>query len=137
MTRSGQNDARRLPVNASPWGTVNVAGQCRRTGVATRKRARLVSLWRQWSHLGEERPALPTDVFSQIFPDLVGHFEEHPDDQGIELATRPELDFLTGGLECLRRTIGAVHGHSVEGVGDREYARAERDLLSLQAAGIT
>ena len=42
--------------------------------------------------------ALGIDVFPQVFPDIVGHFEEYLDDLGIELAARPELDFLAGGL---------------------------------------
>ena len=76
------------------------------------------------------------DVFPQVFPDIVGHFEEYLDDLGIELATRPEFDFLAGGLKRLCRAIGAVHGHGVEGVGDREDARAQRDLVALQSTGI-
>jgi hypothetical protein len=37
---------------------------------------------------------LRDDTSAQVFPDIVGHFEEHLDHLGIELASRPTLYFL-------------------------------------------
>src|SRR5260370_4094411 len=89
----------------------------------------------QWLYLGESW-TWATDIFPQVFPDIVGHFEEHLDELGVELAAGPEFDFLAGSRKCLRRAVGAVGGHGVEGVGDREHACGQGGLLARQAAGI-
>src|ERR1700675_5099429 len=78
----------------------------------------------------------PIDVFPQVFPDIVGHVEEHLDDLGIELPAGPEFDFRARGFKGLRVTVGTVRGHGVEGVGDWEHTCAERNLIALQSSGI-
>ena len=46
-----------------------------------------------------KRRVLPIDVFSEVFPDVLGHFEKYFDDLGIELSSGPELDFLARDLK--------------------------------------
>src|SRR5208283_3926499 len=79
---------------------------------------------------------LPIDVLLQTLPYIVWHLEENLNDLGIELPAGPDFDFLAGRGKCLRGAVWAVRGHGVEGVGDGENARAERDLITLQATGI-
>jgi hypothetical protein len=51
-----------------------------------------------WLH-PRERRVLPVDVFPEVFPDVLGHFEEYFDDLRIELSSGPEFDFLAGNLK--------------------------------------
>jgi hypothetical protein len=76
------------------------------------------------------------DVCPQVFPDIVGHFEEYLDDLGIELATGPEFDFLAGRLNALRLAVRAIGSHGIERIGNRENSRAQRNLFAFQFAGI-
>ena len=51
---------------------------------------------------------LRIDLLAQIFPDGVGHIQEHTDDFGIKLAAGKTLHFFTGYLNRLRRAIRPV-----------------------------
>ncbi len=51
-----------------------------------------------WLH-SRERRVLPVDVFPEVFPDVLRHFEEYFDDLWIELPSRPEFDFLAGDIK--------------------------------------
>src|SRR6266511_4190572 len=54
----------------------------------------------------------------------------------VELGAGAGHDLLEGPLVGHRAPVGPVGGHGVEGVADREDARAQRDLLAAQAGGI-
>ena len=62
--------------------------------------------------------------------------EERGDDLGVELRAGAALDLRDRFLERERRAVEAVGRHRVEGVGDEDDARAERDLLAGEAVGV-
>src|SRR6266496_3449349 len=84
-----------------------------------------------------EPQELGVDIFSEIFEDIFGYFEEHGHDGWIELPSRPEFDLLASGSKRLGGAVGAVGAHRVEGVGNRENPCSERDFIVLEAARIT
>src|SRR4051812_7277953 len=81
--------------------------------------------------------ALRVNLPSQIFPDVVGHGEKCFYDIRIKLPSSPFYDFNFGGLHGLCSAIWAVRGDGVQGIGDRENSRPERNFLTFQAARIT
>lgn len=57
--------------------------------------------------------ALCVDFAAEVFEDVVGHFEENLDDLGIELATRPCLDFGASLSESSGGTVRTVRDNGV------------------------
>ena len=57
-------------------------------------------------------------------------------DVGIELRVGAALDLGDRDLVRERAAVGAVAGHRVVGVGDRDDARHERDVVALRAERI-
>src|SRR5579859_6269214 len=77
------------------------------------------------------------EVFAQVTPVLFGNGAENFDDLGIELRSRATTNFFAGVGHRQSFAIRAVADHGVQRVGNGEYAGAERNLVALQAAGIT
>ena len=63
-------------------------------------------------------------------------FTNASDELGIELRARAALDLADRDLVLERAAIGAVGGHRVVGVGDRDDAADERDVLAREPARI-
>src|SRR5712671_3428277 len=49
---------------------------------------------------------LAVDIFAEIVPDFLGHFQKYANDFGIELPAGPLLDLGLCGVKRLLRTIG-------------------------------
>src|SRR5215469_6620094 len=69
-------------------------------------------------------------------PMLFRDGEKNPDDFGIKLGAGATANFLFGVGHRQRPSVRAIADHSVEGVGNGEYAGAKRNLLSAETAGI-
>src|ERR1700724_470614 len=63
--------------------------------------------------------------------------EERADDPWVEVATAPGLDLLQRLIQAQGWTVDPVGDHGFKGIGDSDDARAERDLLALEALGIS
>src|SRR5215217_2930011 len=61
---------------------------------------------------------------------------EGVDHRRVELGPGPVGDLLAGPVEGEGLAVGAVRGHGVEGVGDREHPGPGRDGLAGQAVGV-
>src|ERR1700691_534229 len=59
---------------------------------------------------------------TQIFPNIVRHFEKHSHHFRIKLPPGPLQDFGTRRLQRLLRTIGTIRGDCIESIGDRKDA---------------
>src|SRR5579863_977939 len=79
---------------------------------------------------------LRIDLPAQVFPYLVRHVEKDLNHFGIKLPPGPLRDLLPCGLQRLSRPVNPVGCDGVERVGNRENARSERDLFSLQVPRI-
>ena len=97
-----------------------------------------------WAHfssrsLGQTvapRARLGFNLSAQVLPDALRDGLKYFNDLGIELLSRLAFDLAPAGGDGLRRAIGPVGGHGIEGVGDGEYSRPQRNLLALQTPGI-
>ena len=61
---------------------------------------------------------------------------ERRDAPGAELGARGLAQLVQRGVEGAGRTVDAGREHRVEGVGDVDDPRAERDVLAREAVGI-
>src|ERR1700752_5342474 len=77
-----------------------------------------------------------TNLVVQRDPHAIGMREKHFYDARIELSAGISLNFFSRGGNRQRLAIGPVGNHRVERIGNGEYARAQRNLLTTQAAGI-
>src|SRR5450755_1193763 len=80
---------------------------------------------------------LGVNLFAQVRPDTLIHFEENFDDVGIELPSRPEFDLVTSCRQRLCRAIRPVRSNGIERIRHGEHSRSQRNLLALQPARIT
>src|SRR5690242_6806086 len=68
--------------------------------------------------------------------DRLVHRHERGHDGGVELCSRTAGQLLERLLLGLRHLVGTVLGHRVEGVGDEDDPRAERDRLPAEAVRV-
>ena len=66
----------------------------------------------------------------------VDELDERVGELGVELGARAALDLADRDLVAERAAVRAVRGHRVVGVGDRDDAADQRDVLTRQAARV-
>src|SRR5216683_6246212 len=59
--------------------------------------------------------------------------QESVDHPWVEVATATGLDLFESLGQAKGRTVNAVGHHGLEGIGDRDDARTQRDVLALEA----
>src|SRR5260370_23583359 len=77
-----------------------------------------------------------TEILAEIEPMLFGNGKENFNHLGIELGARTPLNLLASVRHREGVAIWPVANHSIQGVSNRKNARAKRNLVSLQTAGI-
>src|SRR6267142_3464014 len=78
------------------------------------------------------QPEGRAEIFAQLQPMLLGDRHENFDYFRIELRSRAALDFSPGVRKRQCFAIRPVANHGVEGIGNREDARPERNIVTFQ-----
>src|SRR6185437_10720652 len=76
------------------------------------------------------------DSAAEVDPERLGNAQKDLNDPGIELVAAATCDLQAGFWKAAALAVRAVGGDGIECVGDGEDARAERNLLAAQSAGI-
>src|SRR6185312_15858611 len=84
----------------------------------------------------EDSAGAAFDTAAKIDPEGLRDAQEDLDDFGVELVTAATGDLKAGLGEVTSLAVGAIGSNGVEGIGDGEDARAERNLLSAKTARV-
>src|SRR5260370_27017838 len=66
---------------------------------------------------------LAVDIFAEVVPDFLRHFQKYTDDFGIELPAGPLLDLGLCGVKRVLRSIRAILHECVERIRDGKEGR--------------
>src|SRR5260370_11217591 len=78
-----------------------------------------------------------SEILGEIETMLFGNGKENFNHLGIELGARTPLNLRASVLHREGLAIWPVANHGIQGISNRKDARAKRNLVSLQTAGIT